>query len=212
MTQHIKTLVSGVILSAAVFNTAAHAEVQRGLLISVGQASQSMDNLQNELSAKSYTNLSTESDEKEVAWSLGYRHAITQSWSADIQYLQQGKVEPVVEAILPLGKTTQQAAEDATAAMPERGQGLSAVALYHHPLSHRLTLQAGVGAFVWQSKRTATAGSVSHTRKTDGVSPIVQLGVALPLSKGVQLEAHLQRILMPDEPVDRLGLGLVVSF
>lgn len=212
MPQHIKNLVSGVILSAAVVNTAAHAEVQRGLLISVGQASQSVGDMQSELQLKGYTNLSVESDEKEVAWSLGYRHAITHHWSADIQYLQQGKVEPVVEATLPLGKTTQQAAEDATESMPERGQGLSAVALYHYPLSHRLTLQAGVGAFVWQSKRRATAGSVSHTRKTDGVSPIIQLGVALPLSKGVQLETHFQRTLMPDEPVDRLGLGLVVSF
>lgn len=212
MIRPITILVSGVFLSSVLWTPMAQADVQRGLLISVGQATQSIGNMQSELQGKGYSNLNIMSDEKATTWSLGYRHAISRRWSADIQYLQQGKVSPKLDATLPLGKTTQQAAQDATDAMPERGQGISAVGLYHLPLSGGLSLQAGLGAFAWQSQRTVSAGTANHTRKTNGVSTVLQLGVGALLTKGVQLEAHVQRVLMPDEPVDRLGLGVVVLF
>lgn len=193
-------------------STQGYADVQRAALISVGQASQPIGDLNGKLEALAYTNVSVNDEKKVMAWSLGYRHPLGKNWSADVQYLQQGKTEPTIQANPPLGKTDALAAKDAAEALPERGQGLSAIALYHRSITNNLSLQAGLGAVVWKSKRTATVGSSNYTAENDGVSAIVQLGVSYPLTKGAQVEAHWQHTFMPDEAVNRVGLGLAISF
>lgn len=188
------------------------AKVPRGILLSVGQASQSAGDLGQKLQTLGYGDLSVSDDKKAVAWSLGYRHPISDRFSADIQYLQQGKTEPKVEASLPSGKTSAEASKDTAEAMPKRGQGISAIALYHHPIGNKLKFQGGFGAVAWQSKRTATVGTSTYTSKSDGVSAIVQLGFSYPVTRNTRLEAHWQHTFMPFEAVDRLGLGLAVGF
>ena len=211
--QYTIVRLAGLVVSMSLLSLPAQAEPQRSVLISGGQASQSSGDLQSQLQGMGYTNVTVTYDKKANAWSLGFRHPINTHWSTDIQYLQQGKATPQLQATLPLGKTQAQAAQDAAEAMPKRGQGISAVALYHYPLNTRkLTLQAGLGAFLWRSERTATVGTTSHTSKSDGISPIVQLGMNYPLTNKVQLEAHWQHTFMPDEDVDRLGIGLAVGF
>ncbi len=188
------------------------AKVPRGILLSVGQASQSAGDLGQKLQTLGYGDLSVSSDKKAVAWSLGYRHPISDRFSADIQYLQQGKTEPKVEASLPSGKTSAEASKDTAEAMPKRGQGISAIAQYHHPVGKKLKFQGGLGAVVWQSKRTATIGTSTYTSKSNGVSAIAQLGISYPITRNTRLEAHWQHTFMPDEAVDRVGLGIAVGF
>lgn len=213
LSQHSILRLAGLAVSVSLLSLPAQAEPQRSLLISAGQASQASGAMQSQLQGQGYTNVTVTDDKKANAWSLGYRHPVNNRWSADIQYLQQGKATPQLQATLPLGKTQAQAAQDVAQAMPKRGQGISAVALYHHPVStSKLSLQAGLGAFLWRSERTATVGTASHTSKSDGISPVVQLGASYPLNNKVQLDVHWQHTFMPDENVDRLGIGLAVGF
>lgn len=184
----------------------------RSLLISVGQSSQSASEMSQSLKNLNYTSISVNEDKRASSWSLGYRHPLSQRFSADIQYLQQGDAAPGVVATLPVGKTNIQAAKDTADAMPKRGQGVSMVGVYHHPLTHNLTLQTGLGVFAWQSKQTATVGSSAYTSKSDGVSAIAQLGLSYPIAPNAQLEAQWQHTFMPDKDVSRLALGVAVKF
>lgn len=189
------------------------AEVKRGGLISIGQASQSSSELVNSLKTLGYTAVTMDDEKHDSAWSFGYRQPFRKHWSVDIQYLQQGKTAPTIHADMPAGKDHAQAAQDAVEAMSERGQGVSVVALYHRPVgSYQLALQGGFGVFAWQSERTAIVGTAEYTDKSRGVSPLLQLGMNYPLSKRVQLELAWQHTFMPDKDVDRVGLGIVVSF
>lgn len=186
---------------------------KHSVLISVGQASQSSDGLASTLTNNGYTDLSISNDTRSNAWSLGYRYPINHRWSADIQYLDQGTTTPTVQATLPAGISNENAAQDTAEAMPERGMGLSAVALYHKPVSKSgLTLHAGLGLFLWKSERTAILGSAASTDTSNGVSPLIQLGMSHSLSQRVALTLDWQHTVMPDESVDRVLLGLGVSF
>lgn len=185
---------------------------QRAVLLSVGQASQSNGSLSQTLQGLGYTSISIGDDKKAKSWSLGYRHPISRHFSADIQYLQQGKTNPNVQTTLPLGKTSDQAAQETAESIPKRGQGLSAIAVYHYPLTPKLIFQAGLGAFAWESKRTASVGTSTHTAKSDGISAIFQLGFSYPITARTKLETQWQHTFMPDETVDRFSIGIAVGF
>lgn len=185
---------------------------QRALLLSVGQASQSAGQLRQSLQSLSYTGVSVNDDERASSWSLGYRQPVSNRFSVDIQYQQQGNTEPSVQATLPSGKSNAQAAKDIAKAMPARGQGISAIGLYHHPVGHKLVLQAGVGALVWKSKRTATVGNATFINKSGGVSAALQLGVSYPITRNARIEGYWQHINMPDEAVNRVGVGIAYGF
>lgn len=182
--------------------------VQRSALLSVGR--QSDDQLTELLENLGYSIISD--DKRAGGWSLGYRHPVLSRWSADIQYLQQGKIAPAVQGTLPVGKTTEQAAKEIAETMPRSGKGVTMVALYHQPIIKKLTLQAGLGAFVWQSERVATVDTSRYTNKSDGVSGMVQLGLSYPFTDNARFEANWQHIWMPDSAVDRLGLGIAIGF
>ena len=62
---------------------------------------------------------------------MGYRQSLRARFSVDIQYLQQGKTETAVQAMLPPSKTSAQVAKDTAEAMLKRGQGLSALYCLH---------------------------------------------------------------------------------
>ena len=193
-------------------NAAIKSQPQRSVLLSVGQASQSTGEIRKTLASLGYTGISVSDDEEASGWSLGYRHPVGRRFSADIQYLQQGKTNPVVQATLPLGTTNDQAAKETAESMPKRGEGLSVLAVYHHPLTKKFTLQVGLGAFAWESKRTASVGNSTYTSESDGVNAILQLGVSYPVTARTRLEAQWQHTDMPDEAVDRLSLGIAVNF
>lgn len=215
----MKQVVAPSVLSTGlliVLTMSAHAgvssEPSRSLLLSVGQASQSAGAISQTLQGLGYTGISVSDDKKATGWSIGYRHPISHRFSADIQYLQQGKTNPSVQATLPLGKTNDQAAKETAESMPKRGQGLSVLGVYHQPLGNKLTLQAGLGAFAWESRRTASVGTSTHISKSDGVSAILQLGASYPVTSRASLEAQWQHTLMPDESVDRFSVGIAVNF
>lgn len=206
-------LIPACFFGCAMLTVSAHAEPKRSVLLSVGQATQAEGNVSGQLESLGYPSVSTSADKSANAWSLGYRHPLNVNWSADIQYLQQGKTTPELQATLPLGKTTEQAVEEATEAMPKRGQGISVVAVYHYPIdASKLNLQAGFGAFFWRSKRTATIDGSAYIATTEGFSPVLQFGVSYPLTNSVQLEAYWQYINMPGEPVNRIAVGVAVDF
>lgn len=210
---------SAVLLSALVMPAQANyidkdlpLTAQRGVLVSVGQAHLSNSQLSEFLENLGYSDLSIEGGKNASAWSVGYRHPVSNHWSADIQYSQQGKTIPTVQATLPSGKTTYQAAKDVVNGMPRRGQGVSALALYHHPLNSKVNLQFGLGAVIWQSQRSATVEGSTYTSKSEGISGMIQLGVSYPITRKIRLETHWQHTFMPREAVDRLGLGVAVGF
>lgn len=188
------------------------ASPQRALLLSVGQANQSTEPLGQSLKGLGYTEVSVSGDEQVDSWSLGYRQPLSRRFSVDLQYLQQGDAKSSVKATLPSLKTNAQAAKDTAKAMPKRGEGVSVLALYHHPVGRKLTLQAGLGALAWKSKRTATVGTDTFISKSDGISATVKLGVSYPITRNTRLEGHWQHIDMPDEAVDRIGVGIAVGF
>lgn len=186
---------------------------QRALLLSVGQSNQSTDApLSQSLQGLGYTDVIISDDSSVSDWALGYRQPLGNRFSIDIQYQHQGSTTPDVQATPTLGTTNAQAAEDTAKAMPKRGKGVSAIALYHYPVGSKLSLQAGLGAYAWKSKRTATVGSNTFISKSDGVSAVAQLGVSYPITNRVRLEGHWQYFDMPDEPVDRLGIGISIGF
>lgn len=199
--------------NATVSDAKVSKQPQRALLLSVGQSSQSTNApLSQSLQGLGYTDLSISGDSSVSDWALGYRQPIGNRFSIDIQYQNQGSTTPDVQATPTLGTTNAQAAEDTAKAMPKRGKGVSAIALYHHPVGGKLTLQAGVGAYAWKSKRTATVGTNTFISKSDGVSAAAQLGMSYPITRNIRLEGHWQYIDMPDEPVDRVGVGIAIGF
>lgn len=188
-------------------------ELQRSLLLSVGQSRQSSGDIAGQLQNLGYTAISVNNDRQASSWSLGYRHPVNLVWSLDMEYQEQGKTNPQTQATLPFGRTEAQAAKDAAEALPKRGKGLSILGVYHYPLmANGLTLQTGIGAFVWESERTATVGGSRHTAKSEGLSPLLHLGLSYPVTKRVRLEGRWQHAMMPDEPVDNISLGIAVGF
>ena len=185
---------------------------RNGLLLSLGQTNQSSNEIHTGLEALGYSGINVVDDTSRRTWSLGYRYLMRQQWSLDMQYLQQGKTQPTVALTLVPGKNNVQAAQDTTQSMPQRGQGISAITLYHYPLTKKLALQMGGGAFFWRSERIAIVSNSSHTRKDNGVSPMLQLGLSYPLSSRVRVEGQWQYTRMPDEAVKRIGLGLAFDF
>ncbi|MBU0655485.1 MAG: hypothetical protein KJ914_10185 [Gammaproteobacteria bacterium] len=183
---------------------------QRSLLVSVGVAQQSIGTINSDLLGKGYSNITLNDDKQTNSIAVGYRHPLDDHWSIDTHYLDQDKAKPQLQATLPTGKTNAQAAQEIAELHPDRGQGLSVVALHHHPLG-TATLQSGIGAFAWHSEHDVTVGSTTHTTKNEGLSPLVQLGLGYPLTHNVRLEGNIQHFFMPDEAVDRVTVGLAIG-
>ena len=185
---------------------------QGSVLLSVGTAQQSASKVTDTLQAQGYSNVQLQDDKRATSWSLGYRQAITDRWSVEAQYLDQGKSKSNLATTLPAGKTDVQAAQDIAKAQPTRGQGLSVTALYQQPLSQRWTMQAGAGAFAWHSKNEATVGTARYTAKDTGISPLLQVGLSYKVTPKVTLETTAQHFFMPHEDVDRVAVGVSLGF
>lgn len=185
---------------------------QRSLIVSVGQTHQTGMNFRTPMQNLGYTNVRIADDNNANSVALGYRQPINTNWSVDFQYLNQGETNPQLQAIVPLGKTNAQAAQEIAQLMPKRGEGVDTTVLYHHPLGNGWTIQVGGGAFTWQGEREATVGNIRHAIKTHGISPSTKLGLSYPLSKGVNAESSWQHFFMPDEAIDRVAIGLAIGF
>jgi NADPH:quinone reductase-like Zn-dependent oxidoreductase len=119
---------------------------QRGLLVSVGMAQQSIADISADLQNKGYSNVTVGDDRRADSATIGYRHPLNDHWSIDSQYLDQGKVQPTIQATPPTGKTNAQAAQEIAELHPDRGQGFSVVAVHHHPVratAHKLATKQG---------------------------------------------------------------------
>ena len=146
-----------------------------------------------------------------VGFSLGYRHALRPHWSVNAQYLQQSGGSTPLGVTVTAG-TEAQAAADIAKRLPKLAQGISLVGLYHRPISAKFSAQVGGGAFVWRSEQETKIGSATATDKDRGTDAVIQLGLAYQASPKVSVEGSVQRFFMPDEPVNRLSLGLVYRF
>lgn len=185
---------------------------QRAALFSLGQTQQAAGDSVAELTGKGYTAITYQADKATTAGSIGYRHPLTNHWSADVQYLNQGEAKPTLTATLPAGKSNAQAAQDMAESLPKRGQGISLTATHHHALGGNWASQLGVGAFAWHSERKATVNGISHTSKRDGISPLLQAGLSYRLTPRTHLEGTLQHTFMPDEAVTQANIGVAIGF
>lgn len=187
-------------------------ETQRAVLVSAGSSVQSGDSTVNRLTGLGYTGTVYGKDEQADSVSLGYRHPLKAKWSLDTQYLVQGKSNPILQVTPLAGKTDAQTAQDVAESLPERGNGVSVAGIYHHPLSGKWVAQTGLGAFLWQSERTATVNATRYTRKNDGINPVLQAGLSYQITPKVLLEGSIQHFFMPDEAIDRVAVGVAIGF
>ena len=185
---------------------------QRAVLFSLGQTQQAAGDSVAQLTAKGYTAINYQPDKTATSGSIGYRHPLANNWSADLQYHDQGEAKPTLTATLPLGKSNAQAAQDMAESLPKRGNGISVAGLHHHAHAGNWSSHVGGGAFVWHSEREATVNGVSHTSKSDGISPLVQAGLGYRLNSRTSIEGTVQHTFMPDEAVTQVAVGIVVGF
>lgn len=186
--------------------------VQRSVLFSAAQTHQDAGNPTGRLESLGYTGVTHTEDKRTASGSIGYRHPLSDHWSFDVQYLDQGETNPSLQVTLPAGKTDAQAAQDLAESLSERGQGVSAVGVYHKPLGQKWVGQVGIGAYASRNEREATVNGTKHTTKDSNLSPLVQLGLSYPLTQRTRIEGHWQHFFMSGEDLDRLGLGLAIGF
>lgn len=202
-----------VISSLSAFPTWAEAP-KRSVLVSVGQSQQTAKKVDDKLVGLGYADVNVDNDKHATAWRLGYRHPLKTrpAWSADIAYQHSGDASPAVSASPPNGKSNAETAREVAKALPKRGDGVSVTMVHHKTLTPKLTLQSGIGALAWESKRKAKVGADSYTAKTSGINPLIQLGLHYPISKKTAIEGQWQHTFMPDDDVDQVHLGLAVNF
>ena len=187
------------------------APVKSGLLFSLGKSELKSFDVAESLTALGYTGVTGGEEDAEIGFSLGYRQAFGERWSADMQYIRQNVRSN------PIGVTVNSGSEAAAAQrisenLPKLAQGLSLVGLYHAPLSARLTSHFGGGVFIWRGERETKIGTATATDEERGTDAMLQLGLGYRFTPKVTVEGSIQRFFMPDEAVNRMSIGMVYSF
>lgn len=192
--------------------TAQAPSVKRSILFSVGKAKPSVSDVSNTLAGIGYDNTSVDDAGNSNTYAIGFRQPIGRHWTIDATYVDQGDVSASIEATPVSGNTSAQTAEDAALSMPIYGSGISYIALRHIPVLKGITAQAGVGAFLWTNERDATIDSVKHVEKDRGINLVAQLGLSFAIARKLSVEVSGQRFFMSGDDVDRLSVGVAVSF
>jgi len=182
-----------------------------GLLFSVGRSEVAEFDVVKTLTDMGYTGVTGGDMEAKIGVSLGYRQALTHRWSVDASYIFQNmQVNPF--GVTVTAGTDAQAASEVSKALPKLTQGISLVGLYHVPFSPTVSVHLGGGAFIWKGERETHIGSAIATDKENGVDPMLQLGLGYRVSERFSVEGNVQRFFMPDEPINRVSLGMVYRF
>jgi len=182
--------------------------VKRGVLLSIGKVDPSIGDISSNLAAGGYANPEVTDTSDARTFAVGYRQPLLRHWSVDVTYIDQGEISTNVTA----GPSGTNPAKDVALSLPIYGRGLNYAGLRHFPVMRGVTAHVGAGAFIYTSEREATIDGNKHTEKDSGVKAMTQLGLSFVITPRVNVELTGQRFFMSGDDVDRLSVGVSVSF
>ena len=182
-----------------------------GLLFSLGRSELKDNNTVQTLTDMGYSDITGGDTDAKVGISMGYRHGLSDRLSVDVQYVQQNITETPIGVTVTSG-TDLEAATAISRKLPKLAQGFTIAGLYHAPLSPRVSAKIGGGAFLWKAERETEIGDAAATDEDEGTSLMLQLGLGYRAMPNLSIEGNLQHFAMPDEPINRLSMGIVYHF
>ena len=170
-----------------------------GILVSIGRSDQADFTIAKSNSGTNHELIGGKS-EGDLGASLGYRKALNSRWSIDTQYERQRARRVMATS----GNTAQ--SEQVVQSIIAHWAGVTG--LYHAPITPKVSVHAGAGAFVWQRESESNLGN--DTKET-GADLMLQVGIGYRVVPRAKVEANVQRFFMPDKAIDRMSLGVVIN-